>query len=82
MPYNNIVRLGQKANPYAIAHRLSNGGEFLLQSHDDADMNQWVTALKAQCELDASGEGRSLTLPASSQKDEQKRRSFFTLKKK
>lgn len=61
--------------------KLSNGGEFLLQCHDDAEMNQWVTALKAQCELDASGEGRSLTLPASSQKDEQKRRSFFTLKK-
>lgn len=62
--------------------RLSNGAEFLQQCHDDLEMNQWVTALKAQCELDASGEGRSLTLPASSQKDEQKRRSFFTLKKK
>lgn len=61
--------------------KLSNGAEFLQQCHDDLEMNQWVTALKAQCELDASGEGRSLTLPASSQKDEQKRRSFFTLKK-
>ena len=62
--------------------RLVNGGEFLLQAHDDAEMTQWVGALKAQSDSANSGEGRSMTLPASSQKDEPKRRSFFTLKKK
>lgn len=70
---------------FTIKHhifRLSNGAEFLLQAHDDTEMNQWVGALKAQCQSGSSGEGRSMTLPASSQKDESKRKSFFTLKKK
>jgi spectrin beta len=62
--------------------RATNGAEFLLQAHDDIEMGQWVTQLKAQCENIAAGEGRSLTLPATSQKDEPKKRSFFTLKKK
>ncbi|XP_055390536.1 spectrin beta chain isoform X2 [Condylostylus longicornis] len=61
--------------------KLANGGEFLLQAHDDSEMNQWVGALKSQTDSATSGEGRSMTLPASSQKDEPKRRSFFTLKK-
>lgn len=64
-----------------IIFRLSNGGEFLLQAHDDSEMQQWVGSLKAQCDQ-TGAESRSQTLPASSQKDEPKRRSFFTLKKK
>jgi spectrin beta len=60
--------------------KLANGGEFLLQAHDDSEMQQWVGSLKAQCDS-TGGESRSQTLPASSQKDEPKRRSFFTLKK-
>ncbi|XP_070506050.1 spectrin beta chain isoform X5 [Chironomus tepperi] len=60
--------------------KLSNGAEFLLQAHDDAEMQQWVGSLKAQCDQTGT-ESRSQTLPASSQKDEPKRRSFFTLKK-
>lgn len=64
-------------------HRLVNGAEFLLQAHDDAELNQWVGALSVQCQSASGGEGRSQTLPASSQqKDESKRKSFFTLKKK
>lgn len=63
-------------------NRLANGGEFLLQAHDDAELNQWVGALKAQCQTASGGESRSQTLPASSQKDESKKKSFFTLKKK
>lgn len=62
--------------------RLSNGAEFLLQAHDDSEMNQWVSALQAQCQTGSGGGSRSMTLPASSQKDETKRKSFFTLKKK
>lgn len=62
--------------------RLSNGAEFLLQAHDDAEMNQWVGALQAQCQTGGGAGSRSMTLPASSQKDETKRKSFFTLKKK
>lgn len=64
--------------------RLSNGGEFLLQAQDDADMSRWVNAVTSQCGGDVSGMGGAATLPApsSSGKDEPKRRSFFTLKKK
>lgn len=61
--------------------RLLGGAEFLLQAHDDSEMQQWVGSLKAQCDQTGT-ESRSQTLPASSQKDEPKRRSFFTLKKK
>lgn len=63
--------------------RLVNGGEFLLQAHDDIELNQWVGALNGQCQGASGGESRSQTLPATSQqKDESKRKSFFTLKKK
>ncbi|XP_055703671.1 spectrin beta chain isoform X3 [Phlebotomus papatasi] len=61
--------------------KLANGAEFLLQAHDDSEMHQWVAALKAQCNQGAGGESRSQTLPASLQKEEQKKKSFFTLKK-
>ncbi|KAI8116109.1 Spectrin beta chain [Lucilia cuprina] len=67
---------------HVLRIKLSNGGEFLLQAHDDNEMSQWVAALKAQCDSAAVAESRSQTLPATSQKDEPKRRSFFTLKKK
>jgi hypothetical protein len=74
IPDNNPTKL-------STIFRVSSGGEFLLQAHDEAELQQWVGSLKAQC--DPSGAGsRSQTLPASSQKDEPKRRSFFTLKKK
>jgi spectrin beta len=61
--------------------KISNGGEFLLQAHDDAEMNHWVTTLKQHFEALTGAESRSQTLPASSQQGEPKRRSFFTLKK-
>lgn len=61
--------------------RISNGGEFLLQAHDEAELENWITFLKQQCDPTAT-EGKSQTLPATSQKEEGKRRSFFTLKKK
>lgn len=64
--------------------RFANGGEYLLQAHDDAELQQWVAALKAQCQIASGSDSRSQTLPASShqQKDETKKKSFFTLKKK
>lgn len=63
-------------------NRFVNGSEFLLQAHDDAELQQWVGALRAQCQTASGSESRSQTLPASSQKDETKKKSFFTLKKK
>lgn len=59
-----------------------NGGEFLLQAHDDSEMNHWVSTIKAQCVAPGSSEGKSMTMPSSSQKEETKKKSFFTLKKK
>uniref|UniRef100_A0A1A9URJ1 Spectrin beta chain n=1 Tax=Glossina austeni TaxID=7395 RepID=A0A1A9URJ1_GLOAU len=67
---------------HVLRVKLLNGGEFLLQAHDDNEMSQWVAALKIQSDSAAVAESRSQTLPATSQKDEPKRRSFFTLKKK
>lgn len=71
----------RNTNKNVYSSRLSTGAEFLLQAHDDSEMNQWVNALKAQCESSSAGEGRSQTLPASSQKDQQKKRTFSRLKR-
>nr|CAD7409854.1 unnamed protein product [Timema poppensis] len=64
--------------------RLANGAEFLFQAKDDEEMAQWTSRVAVQCDLEGSGgPSRSQTLPASGdRKDEPKRRSFFTLKKK
>lgn len=64
--------------------RLVGGSEYLFQAKDEDELAMWVGALQVA----TSGEGfagpsRSQTLPAGSEKkDEPKRRSFFTLKKK
>lgn len=85
---NRVDSLSDRSIPltcfvFLILNRSAIGAEFLLQAHDDSEMNQWVGALQAQCQTGGgSTSGRSMTLPASSQKDETKRKSFFTLKKK
>ncbi|XP_066147280.1 spectrin beta chain isoform X2 [Euwallacea fornicatus] len=61
--------------------KLENGGEFLFQAQNDAEMNTWISHINAHADTTASGPSRSQTLPASAQKEDQKRRSFFTLKK-
>lgn len=61
--------------------RTANGAELLFQAKDDDEMNQWVQAIGAQCEGGASGPAKSQTLPAGPAPGEQKKRSFFTLKK-
>jgi len=67
-----------------FACRLANGGESLFQAKDEDEMMQWVNKISAQCEQSGSaGPSRAQTLPASSdRKEDSKRRSFFTLKKK
>jgi spectrin beta len=66
--------------------RLSNGGEYLFQAKDDEEMNGWVTKLQASTtaavESASAGSSRAQTMPAQATKDEPKKRSFFTLKKK
>lgn len=62
--------------------RLESGAEFLLQAHDDTEMNTWISRINTHADTDVSGPSRSQTLPASAQKEDSKRRSFFTLKKK
>ncbi|XP_063228722.1 spectrin beta chain isoform X7 [Bacillus rossius redtenbacheri] len=63
--------------------KLANGAEYLFHAKDDEELNQWMSRIVVQCELEGSaGPSRSQTLPASGdRKDEPKRRSFFTLKK-
>lgn len=64
-----------------LTFRLESGGEFLFQGQNDAEMNTWISHINAHADTTASGPSRSQTLPASAQKEDQKRRSFFTLKK-
>lgn len=65
-------------------HRLVGGSEYLFQAKDEEELNLWVSALQVATSSEGSaGPSRSQTLPAGSEKkDEPKRRSFFTLKKK
>ncbi|XP_031340311.1 spectrin beta chain isoform X2 [Photinus pyralis] len=70
-----------KKKKHVFRLKLDGGAEFLLQAHDDGDMNNWISRITAQVETDSSGPSRSQTLPASAQKEDAKRRSFFTLKK-
>ena len=68
-----------------FCYRLANCGEYLFQGSSDEEMAQWVNAINQvaiQDEGAAGGAGRSQTLPEPGRKDEPKKRSFFTLKKK
>ena len=63
--------------------RLANGGDYLFFCNDDDQMNLWVNTINHQASMHEEGPGKSQTLPpGSDKKDEPKRRSFFTLKKK
>jgi len=63
--------------------RLANGGDYLFQAQDEEQLNLWVNGINQQAQPEPSAEGKSQTLPpGSDKKDEPKRRSFFTLKKK
>jgi len=62
--------------------KMSNGGEFLFQAKDDEEMGGWLGKLQNFTVSEGSGPSRAQTLPAHAGKDEPKRRSFFTLKKK
>ena len=63
--------------------RLANGGDYLFQANDDDQCHQWVNGINAQAAPEEAAGGKSQTLPPGSEKkDEPKRRSFFTLKKK
>ena len=67
-----------------VYFRLSNGGEYLFQAKDDEEMNGWVSKLQASTTVatESAGTSRAQTMPAQAAKDEPKKRSFFTLKKK
>ncbi|XP_050732389.1 spectrin beta chain, non-erythrocytic 2-like isoform X2 [Eriocheir sinensis] len=69
---------------HVLRLRLVGGSEYLFQAKDEEELNMWVSALQVATSSEGSaGPSRSQTLPAGSEKkDEPKRRSFFTLKKK
>jgi spectrin beta len=74
-----------KKKPHVFRLKLANCGEYLFQATSDEEMAQWVNAINQvaiQDEGAAGGAGRSQTLPEQGRKDEPKKRSFFTLKKK
>ena len=67
-----------------LIDRLANGGEYLFQAKDDEEMNVWVAKLQASttAAVESAGSSRAQTMPAQATKEEPKKRSFFTLKKK
>ena len=73
----------ERFSKYFVSLRLLNGGDYLFQALDDEQMNLWVDAINRQAQGLEEAPGKSQTLPPGSEKkDEPKRRSFFTLKKK
>jgi hypothetical protein len=67
--------------------RTQGGAEYLFQPKEDdqPDIQQWIASIAAIIEEGAvAGPSKSQTLPAAptDRKDEPKRRSFFTLKKR
>jgi len=79
---SNVATDYQK-RPYVFRLKLENGAEYLFQGKDDDDMNSWISKINSVAGADAAtASGRAQTLPAQGQKEESKRRSFFTLKKK
>jgi len=75
----------KKRNVFRL--RLSNGGDYLFQANDNDEMVEWVNSINRNVQQDQAGHessgAKSQTLPAGIQgKDEPKKRSFFTLKKK
>ncbi|XP_018330207.1 spectrin beta chain isoform X2 [Agrilus planipennis] len=78
---NASIASDYKKKKHVFRLKLESGAEFLFQAHDDSDMNNWISRINAHADSDSSGPSRSQTLPASAQKEDSKRRSFFTLKK-
>merc|ERR1719153_1331668 len=73
----------KKKKKHVFRLRLANGGDYLFFCNDDDQMNLWVNTINHQAQVHEEGPGKSQTLPPGSEKkDEPKRRSFFTLKKK
>ncbi len=76
--------------PFFAISRLSNGGEYLFQSHDENEMQAWVNAINAAAGAAAAAAapegaegGRAQTLPATgSGEAKPKKGGFFTLKGK
>ncbi|KAK8720528.1 hypothetical protein OTU49_013268 [Cherax quadricarinatus] len=69
---------------HVLRLKLVGGAEYLFQAKDEEELTVWVGSLQYATSSEGSaGPSRSQTLPAGSEKkDEPKRRSFFTLKKK
>ncbi|KAL7639380.1 UNVERIFIED_CONTAM: hypothetical protein RMT77_009881 [Armadillidium vulgare] len=71
---------------HVLRLKLTSGAEYLFQARDEEELTIWVSSLQAAANGEGlSGPSKSQTLPAttgSEKKDEPKRKSFFTLKKK
>merc|ERR1712013_44083 len=67
---------------YVFRLRLANGGFYLFQAAVAEQMDLWVNGINAQAQPHEEGSKSQTLPPGSEKKDEPKRRSFFTLKKK
>ncbi|KAH9489100.1 hypothetical protein Btru_057665 [Bulinus truncatus] len=72
--------------PHVLRLKLADGAEYLFQAKDESERDSWINRLSAASGREVGAISlptRSQTLPATrSEKEEPKKRGFFTLKKK
>ncbi|KAL5008468.1 hypothetical protein ScPMuIL_014049 [Solemya velum] len=71
--------------PHVFRLKITNGGEYLFQAKDESEMDFWIQRIQQVSGVEGTSmPSKSQTLPAKSEekRDEHKKKSFFTLKKK
>ncbi|KAK7507079.1 hypothetical protein BaRGS_00001930 [Batillaria attramentaria] len=80
------VALDYNKRPYVFRLRLARGSEFLFQAKDASERDQWIGRINSVTGVEGTSmPTKSQTLPArtdDSGKEEHKKRSFFTMRKK
>ncbi|GFS19194.1 spectrin beta chain [Elysia marginata] len=70
---------------YVFRLMLSDGSGYLFQAKDEVEMESWIARINSASGGDGGASSlptKSQTLPARTEREEPKKRSFFTLKKK
>ncbi|BFZ11613.1 hypothetical protein BsWGS_14652 [Bradybaena similaris] len=71
--------------PFVFELRLLNGSKYLFQAKDEMEMEMWIGRINIATGGDGAAASQALktrSLPARVEREEPKKRSFFTLKKK
>lgn len=82
---NAVAATDYSKRPNVFRLKLANGGDYLFQTKDEDEMNNWIGRINAASGSDPDASpSRAQTMPATVEghRDEPKKRSFFTLGKK